>query len=209
MAGDILLPVAAVVGLLGALWLRLRGGAAGQGEQPQSFPQSPALPAQPVAVALPKNIPLTFQQVHKLAESIVFGNGFLCSPRELVATASIESSFRPWVYRSERRADGSVWDTSYGLMQTLLGTAKDMHAKGYRAAGVPTKDSLLVPEVSMYFGAAYKDWLMRTYKGKSQEWYVRAYNGGPGWEKTQAGPGNTAVYYGRYRTAINNLYGAQ
>jgi hypothetical protein len=206
MASDILLPVTGILGLVG-LWFARMLGQAGQGGTLDGI-ITPSMPSPDAQKPLPTNISLSAEVVHNLAHRIILTHGFLCSPRELVATAYIESYFRPWVYRNEKRIDGSIWDTSYGLMQTLLGTAKDMYARGYRGAGVPTKEMLLKPEVSMYFGAAYKDWLLRTYKGRTAEWYVRAYNGGPGWEKTQAGPGNTAVYYRRYTSAIRTLYGA-
>lgn len=208
MSSEILIPITGLIAAVG-VWFARKRTQAGQGamtQPPSSAAPIPSVQA-PQPKPLPKNIPLTVVQVQDLAQRTVSAFGFLCSARELVATAEIESSFRPWVYRNEKRANGTVWDTSYGLMQTLLGTAQDMYSRGYRGAGVPTKEMLSTPEVSMYFGAAYKDWLMRTYKGKSPEWYVRAYNGGPGWEKTAGGTGNTAVYYSRYQKAMRNIYG--
>jgi hypothetical protein len=156
---------------------------------------------------LPTNRPLSRDEVFELAADILRVNSFLGTAQDLTITAYIESSFRPWVYRNEKTKSGAVWDTSWGLMQTLLGTARDMYAKGYRAMGEPTADKLKTPETSMYFGAAYKDWLRRNYAGRSPEWYIRAYNGGPGWEKTQSGPANTAVYLQRYLGANQTLFG--
>lgn len=144
---------------------------------------------------------LTETEVKALAAHIVDYYGFNVDVKLLVATAWIESSFRPWVYRHEKRADGTIWDTSYGLMQTLVGTAADMYAKGYRDMGEPTTINLKSPYVSMYFGAAYFDWLKRNWANKPYEWYVRAYNGGPGWEGTPNGAKNTAVYYQKHVNA--------
>lgn len=206
---DRLLP-ASFLAAIGAYFWRRNSSAPSQGQgATQTPPVSVAKPSAAYVLPkpLPTNIPLSRDQVHLLAERMIITFSFACSARDLVATAYVESSFRPWVTRQEKRTDGSVWDTSYGLMQTLLGTARDMYQRGYKGAGEPTAAMLLKPEVSMYFGAAYKDWLVRSYKGKSPEWYVRAYNGGPGWEKTQAGPANTAVYYSRIMKALRSLYG--
>lgn len=202
---DILFPVGVIAAV--GVWLKRQFG----GTTTTTTP-APSVPSStPVGGAqsstLPTNSYLTKEQVHSLAQRLISVYGFLVSAQELTVTADIESSFRPWVYRNETRANGTVWDTSWGLMQTLLGTAQDMYNKGYKAMGMPTSDALKKPEVSMYFGAAYKDWLRRSYPGKSPEWYVRAYNGGPGWEKTQNGPANTAVYYTRYLNARRKLYG--
>lgn len=114
-------------------------------------------------------------------------------PLMLRAMAEIESSRKPWAFRFETH----LGDVSTGLMQTLTTTAQwlwdDM---GARAFDRPTMTTLFRPEVSMYFGAAYVNWL-RTYRGKAQseQWIVESYNGGPGnsnsgtrnhWAKYQA-----------------------
>lgn len=156
-------------------------------------------PQQSVDVAkLPSNRRLTEDEVRALANHVINTYGFKTTPKDLVATAYIESAFDPAAYRNERRKDGTIWDTSYGLMQTLVGTAKDLYSKGYTAVGAPNHTSLKNPLVSMYFGAAYIDWLRTNWPNKSEEWYVRAYNGGPGWERTANGPKNTAIYHGKF-----------
>lgn len=174
-----------------------------------TFSSAPATAAPPPAPQgpLPTNLTLSKDQVYALAAATLREHSFLGTAQDLTITAYIESSFRPWVYREERNRSGQVWDTSWGLMQTLLGTAQDLYNKGYRAKGAPTSDTLKSPEISMYFGAAYKDWLRRSYKGRSDDWYIRAYNGGPGWEGTQNGPANTAIYLSRYKGARTTLYG--
>src|SRR5690606_944874 len=102
------------------------------------------------------------------------------SPEMLVAMAKVESNFDPEAYRYESH----LGDASAGLMQTLEKTALWLYTDmGAKAKGRPTLASLMQPDVSMYFGAAYVNWLRR-YRSitRSEEWIVRAYNGGPGWE---------------------------
>jgi hypothetical protein len=163
---------------------------------PQSYdgatlPNNPA--PKPINVhSLPWNRVLTEAEIRALASYVRQNYGFNASEKGLVTIAWIESSFRPWVERDEG------FDKSTGLMQTLLGTAKDMYAKGYSHMGAPTHARLKNPLVSMYFGAAYVDWLKKNWPGRSSEWYARAYNGGPGWERTANGPTNTAKYYSKF-----------
>lgn len=123
--------------------------------------------------------PMTVDQVRALAEEKVRLTGFNADPRMLVAMAWIESSFDPLAVREEPH----IGDASAGLMQTLLGTAQWLHDDfpRYRDKGRPQFNDLMDPATSMYFGAAYVDWLSG-YAGvlRSEEWIVRAYNGGPG-----------------------------
>jgi|GEM_PF-3261200 len=147
---------------------------------------------------LPSNRPLTKEEVQALAKHVIENYGFKTTVKDLSITAYIESGFDPAAYRHERRKDGTIWDTSYGLMQTLIGTANDLYNKGYKALGMPNRTSLKNPLVSMYFGAAYIDWLKSNWPNKREEWYIRAYNGGPGFEKTTNGAKNTALYYNKF-----------
>ncbi len=151
------------------------------------------------APQLPRNRILTEDEVRNLAAYVVNTHNLNMDAKQLLAVAFIESSFRPWVERDEG------FDRSTGLMQTLLGTASDLYNKGYKAYGVPTRDKLKDPLISMYFGAAYFDWLKKGWPGRELEWYIRAYNGGPGWERTQRGPSMTAVYYEKWFQAIKRF----
>jgi hypothetical protein len=109
----------------------------------------------------------------------------------VTVVASIESDFNPNAVRNEPRLN----DASTGLMQTLVTTAQwlwdDM---GYRAKSRPTAASLLEPENSIYFGAAYLDYLTR-YRGKLQteQFVIESYNGGPGNSNSQ-----TRQYWQKY-----------
>lgn len=112
----------------------------------------------------------------------------------LLTYAEIESSFRPWVERYEP----GITDYSVGLMQTLIRTANDMYDKGYNKFSRPTRENLKYPVLSMYYGAAYIDWLKTSYPGKDLEWYVRAYNGGPGHNYNSM----TTNYWNKWRQAF-------
>lgn len=140
---------------------------------------------------------LSREQVAALADEITSQYYPQVDPAMLVAIAEIESSFRPTAFRVEV----SVADMSTGLMQTLTKTAKWLYRDmGARAFGEPSATALFDPRVSMYFGAAYINWLQR-YKGedKPEEWVVRGYNGGPG----NAAPGDpdTDNYWRKYLRA--------
>lgn len=121
---------------------------------------------------------LSLREVRALAEGTVAAFAFDVPADLVVRIAWIESHFNP----SAIRYEAHIGDASAGLMQTLLGTAqwlaRDM---GYSAFGVPDLARLLEPQASLYFGAAYLDYL-RTWRGqrRSDEWIVRHYNTGPG-----------------------------
>jgi hypothetical protein len=119
--------------------------------------------------------------------------------RMLVTMAYIESSFNPMAVRYEAHIN----DASYGLMQTLvknnaLWMYRQMHAT---AMGEPTVATLLNPEVSMYFGAAYVNWL-RTWnkQARDEQWIVESYNGGPNNSNAQ-----TKNHWAKYQAAKEEL----
>ncbi|MCB9980768.1 MAG: transglycosylase SLT domain-containing protein [Rhodospirillales bacterium] len=143
----------------------------------------------------PSDRKLTDEEVYQLANYMTGHFKRSVDQFDLMTFALVESTFRPWVTRYEPRLN----DYSVGLMQTLTTTAawlyKDM---GYRAMGAPSFDRLKDPVVSMYFGAAYIDWLYRAYPEENYEWYIRAYNGGPGHNYNA----DTTAYYNKWiRTA--------
>ena len=136
-------------------------------------------------------------EVLRLAETTVERHGFNADPKMLRAMAFIESSFNPTAVRVEPHINNA----SAGLMQTLVGTAQWLARDfvRYRSFGIPNLDDLMQPQVSMYFGAAYVDWLSN-YNGarRSEEFIVRAYNGGPG---NATGSSQTKRYYEKYLAA--------
>ena len=155
---------------------------------------APPVPgAKPRILTYPQNRPLTDEEVFQLANHMTHHFGGRVNQFDLMASAWVESSFRPWVERYEAH----LGDYSVGLMQVLTTTALDLFDKGYTAFGRPTRSSLKNPAVSMYYGAAYFDWLRKAYPGRNLEWYVRAYNGGPGHNYSAA----TTAYWAKWREA--------
>lgn len=127
---------------------------------------------------------LPVKTVRSFAESEIRAQGFRISADMVVRIAWIESSNRARSAGQMRFDPSAVGDggRSIGLMQTRLTTAQDLALNfGYTTFGVPSRDDLFGPQASIYFGAAYLDWLSH-YGGRrrSEEWIVRSYNGGPG-----------------------------
>lgn len=95
-------------------------------------------------------------------------------PRDVLATIAVESSFNTNAYRAEPQ----LGDASYGLMQVLSRTARDM---GYSGAA----DGLFDPETNIRVGMAYMRWTWEFLERKlgrtpsEAEWFS-AYNGGVG-----------------------------
>lgn len=141
------------------------------------------------AAAAPSSIK-TPQDVHELAAILINRHGFNVSPCMATAIAIIESGdinnpangFN--VYAS--RYEPGIGDVSTGLMQTLSQTALWLSTIGYTAYGTPDAAKLYNPEVSLYFGLAYLDWLSR-YRNTSrpEDWVVQSYNAGPGHSSSQ------------------------
>lgn len=139
-----------------------------------------------------KTRPLSEEEVFQIADYMSNLLGGRVNQFDLMTFAYIESTFRPYAERYEPH----IKDSSIGLMQVLSSTALDLYEKGYNDFGRPTRTSLKNPAISMYFGAAYIDWLKKYWPDKDLEWWVRAYNGGPGhnynsqttsyWQKWQA-----------------------
>jgi len=122
-------------------------------------------------------------QVRELAKRVISENGWSINPEMLVAMAKIESGFNPLAIRYEALLN----DASIGMMQTLLSTARWLATDmGYTKHGIPDMSDLIEPEVSMYFGAAYVNWLSN-YSGqaRAEQWIVMSYNGGPGADNSQ------------------------
>ena len=143
---------------------------------------------------------MTPQQIADLAQSTLSAMGVTDITPQMAATiAMIESGGDPAAERQEPRLN----DASYGLMQTLLGTATWLYGLGYSSMGEPTSETLLNAEGSMYFGCGYLHWL-RNYQGSPQtdDFVVAAYNGGPG-GASGAGP---QAYLASYQSTYSSLW---
>lgn len=82
------------------------------------------------------------------------------------AVVAAESNFNPDAFRAEPRID----DASYGLMQTLYRTAKDMGFTG-------PKEGLFDPATSVEYGTRYLAYQLRRYDGRLP-YAAAAYNAG-------------------------------
>ncbi|MDD9911705.1 MAG: transglycosylase SLT domain-containing protein [Alphaproteobacteria bacterium] len=148
---------------------------------------------------------LSAEQVKQMAESTVEWHFPAVSPLMLRAMVEIESSRNPLAVRHEphiRWKDGRKGDDSIGLMQTLVSTAQWMATDmGANAYGIPQPQDLLVPEISMYMGASYVNWLA-TYAGQArgEQWIVESYNGGPNNSDSQ-----TQNHWAKYQKAKQRL----
>lgn len=132
--------------------------------------------------------------MRQTVENVLRAHNLAVDPDMILAMIQIESSGNPKAVRYEAHLD----DVSVGLMQTLGSTARWLAEDlGYTAYGLPSNDDLLSPEVSIYFGAAYVQWLS-TYRGerRSEQWIVESYNGGPGNSNSQ-----TQNHYRKYLKA--------
>lgn len=85
--------------------------------------------------------------VEKLCENDEF-RGFGFSPASVMATIEVESSFEPAAYRMEPR----LGEASYGLMQVLPSTAKQMGWKGTSPV------QLYDPTLNITLGMRYLRW---------------------------------------------------
>lgn len=141
---------------------------------------------------------LTKEQVAAIVDKI--GSAYFpkVDRRMVRAMVEIESDRAPYAFRPEpqvlRPSNASV-----GLMQTLITTAEWIYSDlGARAYGEPSLATLTDAETSVYFGMAYINWL-RTYRNeaRSEEWIVRAYNGGPGGATISA----TLNHWAKYQRA--------
>ncbi len=145
---------------------------------------------------------MSIAQVESLAAATINQNGLnTISPTMAVSIALVESGdinnpaagIATNAIRQETGGRESV-----GIMQTLVSTATQMYDMGFKAYGPPTKQTLLDPAVSMYFGCAYLAWL-RTYAGTfhTDDFIVQSYNAGP------ANPDQP--YLVKYEIALNNV----
>lgn len=139
--------------------------------------------------------PLSASDVRQLLTETVYKYQLNAPVEVLTSMAGVESSYRYWVI-----GDGGK---AYGLFQVWQSTAKDLYERlGYKEYHYNLAN-LLRPEVSAYFASAYFDWLNQVDHDKPMEWKVRAYNGGRGWEKTELGPTNTAIYWEKVKNGLN------
>lgn len=94
------------------------------------------------------------------------------------ATIAQESSFDPSKRRDEKRADGSIWDSSRGLMQLLGRTAKGLGYTGPVGDDVARRGGLYDPATSIMLGTDNLAQLARRFPGEDWPAIYAAYNAG-------------------------------
>jgi len=92
-----------------------------------------------------------------------------------------------------------------GLMQVMPKTGKWLHdSKGYGLIEA-SREKLLTPQGSIYFGTAYLEYLDSIRGNRSLEWFIRAYNGGPkGATDFMNGTRHSAENDGYYKAVFNH-----
>lgn len=88
------------------------------------------------------------------------------------------------IMHTESRGNPKAVSTAgaLGLMQVMPATGKDAYNRLGFTKYKPTRENMLTPAVSIYFGTHYLQWLHseRTKRGQSLEWFIRSYNAGAG-----------------------------
>lgn len=128
---------------------------------------------------------------------IKYGNSYGIEPYILKAIAANESTVGKnsrvaygIAHPSEIYSSVSSDNKSWGLMQTTLPTARQFEKN-------LTEADLNNPDTSVRIAAKYIQWVKRNYSA-DLEFYIRAYNGGPGWKKTNLGPSATLAYWNKF-----------
>lgn len=106
---------------------------------------------------------------------------FITDPALIKAVIAAESSWNPNAYRAEPHIN----DASYGLMQILLGTAREMMPKAIAA-------DLYVPGTNIRLGTRYLAAQLQRFGWPGG---IYAYNGGPGNVSRNTVPESTLTTY--------------
>lgn len=150
---------------------------------------------------------LSKPDLYQLAAATIGANGFAVDPATAATIAWLESRGNPAARREEPGYTGdeaTPTRVSVGLMQTLISTARDMWQRGHQLYPYPDAAVLSDPGAGMYFGVAYLHTLAVSY-GLAGEALVRAYNGGPGYARSDKGRTMTAVYWEKFTKERPNV----
>ena len=130
----------------------------------------------PAATTKPQGVPeyISPNDVRAIVENInqkVFRGWF--NPADVLAIIEIESSFRPHAERYESKLN----DSSIGLMQILMSSAKDRGFTG-------TKAELIKPSINILYGMKHLKWsydyLARRKVTVTKDEWISSYNMGVG-----------------------------
>ncbi|DBA35668.1 TPA_inf: Endo-type membrane-bound lytic murein transglycosylase A [Marinomonas phage YY] len=92
-----------------------------------------------------------------------------------------------------------------GLMQVMPGTGQDIYDRlGYQMFPI-TRENMLRPDVSIYLGTAYLEWLATQNQTTGYEWIARAYNGGAGNATARMGGGRNVENDGHWNAISGRM----
>ncbi|XP_010497751.1 PREDICTED: uncharacterized protein LOC104775289 isoform X1 [Camelina sativa] len=124
----------------------------------------------------------------------------ILDPEMICAIAELESDRKPLIMRYSKKTK----ETGLGILQVFEKTAAWLAGgQGYQAYNVDDNPDLLhKPFINVYFGAAYLKWLTDYQNNqRSEEFVVRAYNGGT----KKATHKSTLPYWKRYLAVKESL----
>lgn len=114
-----------------------------------------------------------------------------------MASSVVKGLNNPNDIEGSKSFDGKSW----GIMQVTLTTAREMRP------GTTVQD-LNNPDISISLGAQYLGKMYAKFGG-DREKTIRAYNGGPGFEKTVLGRTSTPIYYAKFLSHLNKIMDRQ
>lgn len=122
---------------------------------------------------------------------------------------------QPWARRNHVWVAAMMWqesrgnpqatsvDDARGLMQVIPGTQKWMYDIGYRRYPA-NPGNLYTPNISIYFGTSFLEFLSS--KSRDREWITRAYNAGPGGQRSNGSwPAETVDYLAKIKARYRVL----
>lgn len=197
----------AALGALGLMSLRRVPASAAAAEQEpifgmMGFMPAPASKPQPPGQQWPRQ--LSRRDAIAIADVIDAHYGNVISERYgrffIPAMIYIESSGDA----DAERYESHLGEASVGLMQILPSTAADVR-RNFSAYPFDLYD----PEANVYHGYGYVVMLSNHRGvGRSPEWVVRAYNGGPGWEGASAKSQEmTANHWRKHQEEVERMKG--
>lgn len=133
-------------------------------------------------------------EIYFLANDTIKKHGFNCKPELMTRIALVESGGDPLAI-----GDGGK---AIGLMQMWENTSKDLYNRLDYNYYRYEEENLKRPEVAMYFACAYFDWIAGVASHRGEDWAIRAYNGGYGWEGTEERRRNTAIYLNKVKEVL-------
>lgn len=176
-----------------------------------SAPEQAAQTRQMEGTGYDPNVPFFSQNA---APQVSTGSAGGSTEERLLATHW--EDVQPWARRNKTWVAAMMWQESRGrtnatssagargLMQVMPGTMGDIVGWGYDKYG-DNPDVLYRPGPAIYFGTAYLEYLYGL--NSDREWMTRAYNAGPGGERSWGWPSETIDYLAKIKARHETLAG--